>query len=164
MAFKIKDLMISDLSAEQGAHVYCGVWQISCIDKSHGFSPTCKKLNTEAAGFGAEYFFNRGTPVPGGCDLNNSRYPTDLYTYTFTFGGTITPLTPVIVPTRETSVTALSALKDQLRQQLAEVEKLHSAAEAGMKPQTVEEVDMLTEKLNDALEELKSRRAELAGK
>ena len=153
MAFKIKDLMISDLSAEQGAHVYCGVWQISCIDKSHGFSPTCKKLNTEAAGFGAEYFFHPGGN-PIACDVGISIFTPR----------TITPYTPFIVPTRETSVTALSALKDQLRQQLAEVEKLHSAAEAGMKPQTVEEVDMLTEKLNDALEELKSRRAELAGK
>jgi hypothetical protein len=153
MAFKIKDLMISDLSAEQGAlaHVYCGVWQISCIDKTHGYSPTCKKPNTEA-GFGAEYIFN-----PIACDVGT-------YFYTLTARGTITPLTPVIVPTRETSVTALSALKDQLKQQLAEVEKLHSAAEAGMKPQTVEEVDALTKKLNDALDELKSRRAELAGK
>lgn len=64
----------------------------------------------------------------------------------------------------EASFTALSALKEQLKQQLAEVEQQHAAAEAGLLPQSVEEADMLTKKLQEALDELKAHRAELAKK
>ena len=56
---------------------------------------------------------------------------------------------------------ALLQLREQLKQQLAVVEKQYAAAQENLKPQTVEQVDLLTSKLNDALEELKTRRAEL---
>jgi hypothetical protein len=65
-------------------------------------------------------------------------------------------------PAPEASFTALSALKEQLKQQLAEVENQHAAAEAGLLPQSIEEADMLTKKLQEALDELKVHRAELA--
>jgi hypothetical protein len=58
----------------------------------------------------------------------------------------------------------LSALKEQLKQQLAAVEKQHSAAEESLRPQTVAEVDDLQKKLEAALDELKARRTELEQK
>jgi hypothetical protein len=58
----------------------------------------------------------------------------------------------------------LAALKEQLRQALAEVEASEAAlAEAG-KPQTVEQVDMLKDQLMQAVAELDERRAELEGR
>jgi DNA-binding transcriptional MerR regulator len=77
-------------------------------------------------------------------------------------------LTPVTLAFRassdEDSLAALSTLKEQLKQQLSEVEREQAALEKSMAPQTIEEVDMLTDKLNDALKELKARRVELAKK
>jgi hypothetical protein len=61
------------------------------------------------------------------------------------------------------SVAALSALKQQLQRQLAAVEKQESAAEEQLLPQTIEEIDALTGKLNEALEALRARRAALSG-
>jgi phage shock protein A len=55
-------------------------------------------------------------------------------------------------------------LKEQLKQQLADVEKQHSAAEESLRPQTVAQVDALQKKLEAALEELKGRRTELEQK
>jgi len=65
---------------------------------------------------------------------------------------------------RMASRAALSALKEELKRRLAEVEKRQAAAEERLLPQTLEEIDMLTKKLNDALEELKGRRAALSTK
>jgi hypothetical protein len=59
---------------------------------------------------------------------------------------------------------ALAALKEQLKQQLAKVEEMQAAAEESLLPKTVEEVDMLIKKFDEALVELKARRAELAKK
>lgn len=61
----------------------------------------------------------------------------------------------------EDRLAGLSALKEQLKQQLAEVEQQHSAAEEGLRPQTIAQVDELQKKLESALEELKARRTEL---
>src|SRR5579863_1661209 len=58
----------------------------------------------------------------------------------------------------------LAILQEQLKQQLALVEKQKAADPASSLPQTVEEVDMLTEKLHGALEELKAHRAQLSKK
>jgi hypothetical protein len=55
-------------------------------------------------------------------------------------------------------------LKEQLKQQLAAVEKQHGAAEESLRPQTVAQVDDLQKKLEAALEELKARRTELQQK
>ena len=74
------------------------------------------------------------------------------------------PTPPGVGPTPEATFTALSALKDQLKAQLAEVDKQHQAASDSLLPQTVEEVDSLTQKLQGAIDELKNRRAELAKK
>lgn len=58
----------------------------------------------------------------------------------------------------------LQTLKEQLKQQLAALEQQEKANEESMKPQSVEEVDDLQQKLQGALEELKTRRAELQQK
>jgi hypothetical protein len=64
----------------------------------------------------------------------------------------------------EDRLTGLAALKEQLKRQLADVEKQHSATEESLRPQTVAQVDQLQSKLEAALEELKARRTELAQK
>jgi len=67
-------------------------------------------------------------------------------------------------PAPEVRFAGLAALKDQLKQQLADVEKQYSAAEESLRPQTVAQVDALQKKLEAALEELKTRRTELEQK
>jgi hypothetical protein len=156
MNFRIKDLMISDLSAAAPErHLICGVKQISCIDRSKIEDPGCKFLGTYAGEFDL---------------VNQAHYLIHQCYYTFpcggcTFMGTCRPSVVTVLDTgvtKENSLTALSTLKDQLRQQLAEVEKQQATLEAGLLPQTVEEVDKLSNKLHEALEELKARRAELS--
>jgi len=58
----------------------------------------------------------------------------------------------------------LAALKQQLKQVLADVEKQEQAVTESLRPQTVAEADELQQKLQGALEELKGLRAELARK
>lgn len=62
------------------------------------------------------------------------------------------------------SLAALAALKEQLKQQIAEIEKQQAAIEERLLPQTVEEIDTLAEKLHVAIEELKIRKSELTEK
>jgi len=77
----------------------------------------------------------------------------------------ITPPGPGIPgPGPESSFETLTALKAQLKQQLAEVESQQKAVEESLRPQTVAEVDELQSKLEAAIEELKARRAELTKK
>lgn len=57
--------------------------------------------------------------------------------------------------------TTLGELKAQLQQQLAAVEEQEKATAESLKPQTVAEVDDLQAKLQGAMDELKTRRAEL---
>jgi hypothetical protein len=64
----------------------------------------------------------------------------------------------------DASLAALSILKEQLKQQLAEVETEQAAIEKSMLPQTVEQVDELSAKLTDALRELEALRRELSSK
>jgi hypothetical protein len=55
----------------------------------------------------------------------------------------------------------LKELKAQLRQALAQVEAQERMAEESMRPQSLEEADMLEQKLTEALEELRQHREEL---
>ena len=55
---------------------------------------------------------------------------------------------------------ALSTLKEQLRQELAQLEQQETELQ-GSEPQTVEEIDAIEAKLKDALKELQARRKEL---
>jgi 16S rRNA G1207 methylase RsmC len=75
---------------------------------------------------------------------------------------TVTPQTPVI---NQGGMVAnpqnLAELKAQLRQSLAQVEAQEQVMAESMKPQTVEEVDMLEQKLTEALHELRHHKEEL---
>ena len=64
----------------------------------------------------------------------------------------------------QASLEALSTLRQQLQQQLAAVEQQEQAINAALKPQTVTQVDQLMQKLQEAMDELKTQRAELAKK
>jgi hypothetical protein len=58
----------------------------------------------------------------------------------------------------------LAVLKNQLRiamQQVDQREEALRAADAALQPQTIAEVDALEKKLSEALDELRTRRAEL---
>lgn len=55
----------------------------------------------------------------------------------------------------------LTALKQQLRQALENIEQQERIMEEQAQPQTMEEIDQLENRLNQALEELQARREEL---
>jgi hypothetical protein len=162
MAFKIKDLMITDLSAASqvkgcnAKHTLCAVFEFSCIDASRAFNYGCKFPNS-AVGLAIEPAQQLAPQICYYCS-----HLTCGCTYGCTVSHPLQPIAPA--ESGQLAVAALSALKEQLKQQLAEVEKQQAAAEADLQPQTVEDVDTLTKKLKDALDELKARRAELSGK
>jgi hypothetical protein len=188
MAFKVRDLMINVLPSDP---VGCGPAG-TCIKNSQGcIHPTlicdplinpksyCANSAPQGAICGACTLCTVLCTATCGCTHFSHCIP---HSIVIQCGFGCTDITPIcgpctrhfqscpgtsIVPeqagtTQEASFAALSALKEELKQQLAEVEKQHTAAEHSLLPQTVEEVDMLTKKLQGALEELKSRRAELS--
>jgi len=55
----------------------------------------------------------------------------------------------------------LAALKQQLQEAISAVQRQEQAASEAGKPATVEEAEMLERKLSEALEEVRSRKAEL---
>ncbi len=80
-------------------------------------------------------------------------------TYVACQAGTLIPIGPGDPGPEE--LATLAELKAQLKQQLAAVEEQEKATAESLKPQTVAEVDDLQAKLQEAMEELKARRAEL---
>jgi acyl-CoA thioesterase len=80
--------------------------------------------------------------------------------------GPITPCPGVsgILPEQGEGVATpenLATLKAQLQQALAQVEAQERVMEEGQKPQTVEETEVLEQKLAEALEELRAHKDEL---
>jgi hypothetical protein len=59
---------------------------------------------------------------------------------------------------------ALATLKAQLREALREVETAEQVLAERMSPQSVEEVEALEKKLQDALEDLRARKEQLRGR
>lgn len=74
-------------------------------------------------------------------------------------GGSIIP-DPTIVENPDPTA-GLAALKEQLKQAMANVETQEAALNDSLLPQTVAEVDDLTTRLQGALEALKARKADL---
>jgi hypothetical protein len=118
-----------------------------------------------------------GTIVCGGCTYIVSQCVTGscftgsvgclitFYTPTICPGATV--IGPVPVPPEGDPAAAseqLAALKTQLAQALAEIEKQQAAAEESLKPQTVAQVEELQSKMREALAELERRKKELGGK
>ena len=64
----------------------------------------------------------------------------------------------------DTSAADLAILKLQLAQQLAEIDAQQAAGLKSLLPKSVKQVDMLTVKLDGALKQLKTRRAQLSKK
>ena len=111
MPFKIKDLMINDLSEPR--------------DEGPIQDRTCNPITR------------------GGACLNGSAL-------------NFNPFDP------SESLESLVALKEQLKQQIAQIERQQALVERNLLPQTVEEVDALAAKLNAALDELRALRARLS--
>jgi hypothetical protein len=59
------------------------------------------------------------------------------------------------------SLETLQVLKAQLTKHLSDLDKQEAAMKHALQPQTVAEVDQLQKQLQEALDELKSRRAAL---
>jgi hypothetical protein len=72
--------------------------------------------------------------------------------------------TPVFQGGGEVGPETLAALKEQLRQALAQVEAQERAVEESLRPQSVAEVEQLEQKMKAALEELRVRKEELQKK
>lgn len=72
--------------------------------------------------------------------------------------------TPTIDPGPWRSQEQFAAIKEQLKQALAEVEREEKAAEEKLRPQTVAEVDSLQKRLREALSDLDKRKQELEKK
>lgn len=125
MPFKIKDLMINDLSEPGGPYP----------------NRTCNPITR-----GGELCLDTTNPVT----------PINVCFCTYGSGGV--PLGPF---DPGESLTSLRNLKEQLQQQLDQIEKRHSDLEKNLAPQTVEQADALREKLEKALDDLKEIRAEL---
>ena len=138
--FKVKDLMIDVTSVQQ---------QAICAH----FTPICTALCS----------------LQISCHFQCSFQITCHFFQTCHFGCTvihspITCVTGTIGPTPGCTPTFIqpdpAALKEQLKAQLAAVE----AAENQLQPQTVADVDMLQQKLAEAMDALKARRVELQKK
>lgn len=72
--------------------------------------------------------------------------------------------TPTIVPDPTAAGTQLTALKAQLQEALADIEKQQKALEESLRPQTLADVEQLQEKMKEAMSELDKRKAELQKK
>jgi hypothetical protein len=166
MTFKIKDLMISELPTgadASEAHLLCAYFQVSCLNHTKIVDRGCKFAGTPpgaAAGPHLEVehfaqFVNRWSLF---CCLFATCGPCSNY-----IGNSLVPLV-LQNPNADAAPASLSALKEELKRQLAQIEQQEAAAEEALSPKTVEEVDMLTKTLNDALGDLRIRRAELSEK
>jgi hypothetical protein len=153
MSFKIKDLMISVLPA---AGQDCGLVTVCTFPSVDVCTGTDTRPHPPRHGCtGFTYF--------AGCGATDITVTLRTCFYTFC-AATLCAATDTNFDSPPTSLAALAALKEQLKQQLAAVEKQQAAVEESLRPSTIEEVDLLTKKLNEALVELKKRRAELSRK
>lgn len=153
MAFKVKDLMI-DVTSATGA-VQCHptvICFLGCTHAATGCHWACSYLAYSACHFGCSFYY------PSFCQ-NGS------ITVTFTCPGSlVTDTGPIFQTIPQLGGQALDNLKEQLKQALDLAEKQQAAETEALKPQSVADVEMLEKKLTDALEELRSRKADLQKK
>jgi hypothetical protein len=135
MAFRVRDLVINVLP-EQGGE---GLQPFDCpgISNCYPFS-SCGRTNA-CYPVSCRIVSCIGTHC-GGCTLDISRFPG------FQQG---------------ISAEDLAALKAQLTQALSEVERAEEALADSMRPQSIDEIEVLEDKLEDALSELKQRKEQL---
>jgi hypothetical protein len=156
MAFKVRDLMI-DVAPGVGGGIFCRPCTplvtdyCLCTNQVTQITPcgNCSYLSPYI--FEITPWITRITPTCG-----VTRDPTITPTVQFT------PQTPVVnQPGMVANPQNLAELKAQLRQSLAQVEAQEQAMAESMKPQTVEEADMLEQKLTEALDELRQHKEAL---
>lgn len=162
MAFKIRDLMVHVLpgSGAGDGPAECDASDLQSQTRKIGLPPQldCRGGASDPTspppqllGCGHTCLVTYGTPPP------NAQQTFDFRT---SCGATDWPIGGG--PGGGGSSDALLVLRNQLAEQLKKVDAQYAASQESLKPQTVEQVDMLTSKLNDALEELKQRREQLA--
>lgn len=183
MRFKIKDLMISDLSesADRISDDTCRpvthiCFQLSCnyctmLSRGPGcYAFTCGACTALTRGDCTNFTCGACTNFTGGLWINGHctactnvthRDCTNITCGDCTWEGTKAKDAGT---SSAASFAALSILKEQLKQQLAEVEKEQAAVEESLLPQTVEQVDELSKKLTEALQELKVLKQKLSRK
>jgi len=140
MAFRVRDLVINVLPEQGGA----GLEPFDCpgISDCYPFS-SCGRTNAcypaSCYPFSCRIISCIGSRC-GGCTLNVSG-----------------------LPVLEQGVTAedLAALKVQLTQALSEVERAEQVLAESMRPQSIDEIEVLENKLEAALTELKQRKEQL---
>ena len=179
MAFKVKDLMINVLPAA-GEALPCVQGTVVCVQI------LCTHVSVCGACTNRSVCTYCTVVMSCGCSIVSCRFVSCGCTHCtviLSCGCSIgscgcsavspcTPLASLITapgpgvpgPSPESSFETLTALKAQLKQQLAEIESQQKAVEESLRPQTVAEVDELQSKLEAAIEELKARRTELTKK
>jgi hypothetical protein len=144
MTFKVKDLMIDVSSATAqiqcpnftliGCHFYCTY----VISVCH---------------YGCSFYY------PSFCAFGSVTV-----TQTITCAGSIPDTTYVFQTIPQASGPALANLKDQLKQALDLAERQEAAQTESQQVQTVADAEMLEKKLNEAIEDVRARKAELQKK
>jgi len=140
MAFKIQDLLITDLSSE----VACGKATGDCTKMS---GPP--RVNVWAC--------TKTTPPCNG-HSGTLALLTTLTTLTFL------TCTPFLGRRPEESAEQVALLKAQLNEALAEIDREEKSTAEQFKPKTVEEAEKLEQKLQQALDQVKQERLKLAEK
>jgi len=158
MAFKIKDLMVSilPLGNNPPCHPPTRLIVYPYPTPPYAYNPPCDPptRRVEYPYPAPPYAYNPLCHPP--TRYVEYPYPPPCHPPTWLCLPTVPPDDPTA------TFQALSILKEQLKQQLAEVEKQQAAIEDCLLPKTIEEVDKLSEKLTEALKELRERRAELS--
>jgi hypothetical protein len=147
MAFRVRDLVINVLpEAGEQNRFGCGLGFSHCGFGSCDFVTICIYSGCRECS-GA--FTCIGATNCGGCTLN------------VTCGPNSCGVSLLLGRGDASNPEALAALKAQLREALRTVESAEQQLAERMSPQTVEEVDALEKKLQDALEELRARKEQL---
>ena len=85
-------------------------------------------------------------------------------THTITCPGSIPDTTPIFQTIPQVGGPVLANLKDQLKQALEMAERQEAAQAESQQLQTVADAEMLEKKLNEAIEDVRARKAELQKK
>jgi hypothetical protein len=153
MSFKVKDLMI-DLTAPGTIHDNCQpavVCRVGCTL----FTNVCEFQSSVPLPF-TICGFNSSFSRRDACDAGGTQIRTPWTTATMH--------TETIQHTVPLGLQPLGSLKKYLNAALQEVDGREKTMEESLKPQSVAAVEMLEEKLSEALDELRARKTELRKK
>jgi hypothetical protein len=149
MTFKVKDLMIDVSSAT--AQIQCPNTVIQCPNHT---LIACHFYCTYVVSF---CHYGCSVYSPTFCAFGS-------VTVTVTCPGSIPDTTYVFQTIPQASGPALANLKDQLKQALELAERQEAAQAESQQLQTVADAEMLEKKLNEAIEDVRARKAELQKK